>query len=148
MKEKLMNIKDKVVEFAKKVWTLVKTHSLVTAVVAFSVVSLILILVAMLALQEFVVSVCVLIIIEAGMAALLHQAEIWKHGILLGLQIVAGIIINRIPLIIICVIAYVAATLALQLMAKKEEVSPEAQSLGLFLFCNDTDMKKGKEENR
>ena len=126
MKEKLMNIKDKVVEFAKKVWNLVKTHSLVTAVVAFSVVSLILILVAMLALQEFVVSVCVLIIIEAGMAALLHQAEIWKHGILLGLQIVAGIIINRIPLIIICVIAYVAATLALQLMAKKEEVSPEA----------------------
>ena len=126
MKEKMMNIKDKVVEFAKKAWTLVKTHSLVTAVVAFSVVSLILILVAMLALQEFVVSVCVLIIIEAGMAALLHQAEIWKHGILLGLQIVAGIIINRIPLIIICVIAYVAATLALQLMAKKEEVSPEA----------------------
>ena len=120
MKEKLMNIKDKVVEFAKKVWTLVKNHSLVTAVVAFSVVSLILILVAMLALQEFVVSVCVLIIIEAGMAALLHQAEIWKHGILLGLQIVAGIIINRIPIIIICVIAYVAATLALQLMGKKE----------------------------
>jgi len=85
-----------------------------------------LILVAMLALQEFVVSVCVLIIIEAAMAALLHQAEIWKHGILLGLQIVAGIIIKRIPLVIICVIAYVAATFALQLMAKKEEVSPEA----------------------
>lgn len=126
MKEKLMNVKDKVVEFAKKVWTLIKTHSLVTAVASFTVVSLILILVAMLALQEFVVSVCVLIIIEAGMAALLHQAEIWKHGILLALQIVAGVIIQRIPLIIICVIAYVAATLALQLMAKKEEVSPEA----------------------
>ena len=126
MKEKLMNIKDKVVEFAKKVWTLMKAHSLVTAVGIFTVVSLILILVAMLALQEFVVSICVLIIIEAAMAALLHQAEIWKHGILLGLQIVAGIIIKRIPLIVICVIAYVAATFALQLMGKKEEVSPKA----------------------
>ena len=126
MKEKLMGIKDKVVESVKKVWDLMKAHSLVTAVAIFSLVSLILILVAMLALQEFVVSICVLIIIEAAMAALLHQAEIWKHGILLGLQIVAGLIIQRIPLIVICVIAYVAATLALQLMAKKEEVSPEA----------------------
>lgn len=127
MKEKLTNIKDKVVGFAKKVWDAMKAHSLVTAVGIFTVVSLVLILVAMLALQEFVVSICVLIIIEAAMAALLHQAEIWKHGILLGLQIVAGIIIKRIPLVIICVIAYVAATFALQLMAKKEEVSPEAQ---------------------
>ena len=126
MKEKLVEIKDKVVGFAKKVWDLLKKHSLVTAVAGFSIISLILILVAMLVLQEFVVSVCVLIIIEAAMAALLHQAEIWKHGILLGLQVVAGIIISRIPLIIICVIAYVAATLALQLMAKKEEVSPQA----------------------
>ena len=121
MKEKVMEIKDKVVELAKKVWDWIKTNSLVTSIVAFSVVSLILILVAMLALQEFVVSVCVLIIIEAGMAALLHQAEIWKHGILLGLQLVAGIMMNRIPLIIICIIAYVAATFALQLMGKKNE---------------------------
>jgi len=121
MKEKLMNIKDKVVEYAKKVWELLKTNPLVTSVVGFSIVSLILILVAILALQEFVVSVCVLIIIEAAMAALLHQAEIWKHGILLGLQFLAGIIISRIPLIIICIIAYVAATFALQFMGKKNE---------------------------
>lgn len=126
MKEKLMSIKDKVVEVAKKILELLKTNRLVTSVVGFSIVSLILILIAMIALQEFVVSVCVLIIIEAAMAALLHQAEIWKHGIVLALQIVAGVIIQRIPLIIICVIAYVAATLALQLMGKKEEVSPEA----------------------
>ena len=126
MKEKLVAIKDKIVELAKKVWDCMKAHSLVTAVTGFAVISLILILVAMFVLQEFVVSVCVLIIIEAAMATLLHKAEIWKHGILLVLQIVAGIIIKRIPLVIICVIAYVAATFALQLMAKKEEVSPKA----------------------
>lgn len=121
-----MSVKDKVVEFVKKIGNTLKTHSLITSIVVFSVVSLILILVAMFALQEFVVSVCVLLVIEAAMAALLHQAEIWKHGVLLGLQIVAGVIIGRIPLIIICVIAYVAATLALQFMAKKEDVSPKA----------------------
>ena len=126
MKEKLVTLKDKVVEIAKKAWDWMKANNLVTAVVGFAVISLILILVAMLALQEFVVSVCVLIIIEAAMAALLHKAEMWKHGVLLALQIAAGIIISRIPLVIICVIAYVAATFALQLMGKKEEVSPKA----------------------
>ena len=121
MKEKLMEYKDKAIELAKKVWELMKTNRLITSVAGFSVVSLILILIAMLGLKEFVVSVCILIIIEAGMAALLHQAEIWKHGILLGLQLVAGIIIGRVALVIICVIAYVAATFALQFMGKKDE---------------------------
>lgn len=114
MNEKIKNIKDKVIEY-------VKTNSLVTAVAAFSLVSLVLILVAIFALQEFVVSVCVLIIIEAAMAALLHQAEIWKHGVLLGLQVAVAIFINRLPIIVICVLAYVAATFALQLMGKKNE---------------------------
>lgn len=121
MKEKLIGMKDKVVEHTKKAMNLLKTNSLVTAVAIFTVVSLILILVAIFALQEFVVSVCVLIIIEAAMAALLHQAEIWKHGVLLGLQIVVALLINRLPIMIICVLAYVAATLALQLMGKKNE---------------------------
>lgn len=121
MKEKLMNLKDKIVEYAKKAVELLKTNRLVSSVAGFSLVSLILILVAMFAFQEFVVSVCVLIIIEAAMAALLHQAEIWKHGVLLGLQLVAGIIMSRIPIVIICILAYVAATFALQFMGKKNE---------------------------
>ena len=114
MKEKLMNIREKVIEF-------VKENRFITAIAMFTTISLILILVAMFVLQEFVVSICVLIIIEAAMAALLHQVEIWKHGILLGLQIFAGIIISRVPLVFICVIAYVVATFALQFMGKKNE---------------------------
>lgn len=126
MKEKLLEIKNKVVEYAKKAFEWMKANRLVTGLAAFGLVSLILILIAIFALKEFVVSVCVLIIIEAAMATLFHQAEIWKHGILLGLQVLAGVIIGRIPLIVICILAYVAATFALQLIAKKEEVSPEA----------------------
>ena len=113
-------MKDKVVDFGKKVYTYFKTNMMTTAVLGYAIVSLILILVAMLALNEFVVSVCVLIILEAGMAAFLHKVELWKHGVMLVAQIVAGIIISRVPLVIICVIAYVAATVALQFMTKKE----------------------------
>ena len=119
-------MKEKVVDFVKKVSTYLKTNMMATTGLGFAVVSLILILVAMFALNEFVVSVCVLIILEAGMAAFLHKAELWKHGVMLAAQFVAGLIIGRVPLVIICIIAYVAATVALQFMTKKEETSPKA----------------------
>ena len=105
----------------EKVITYLKTNMKAVTAIAFAIVSLILILVAMFALNEFVVSVCVLIILEAGMAALLHKVELWKHGIMLAAQIVAGLIIGRLPLVIVCVIAYVTATIALQYMAKCEK---------------------------
>ena len=103
----------------EKMITYLKTNMMTTAVLGYAIVSLILILVAMLALKEFVVSVCVLIILEAGMAAFLHKVELWKHGVMLAAQVVAGIMIGRVSLVIICVIAYVAATVALQFMTKK-----------------------------
>ncbi len=103
-----------------------KTNMTAAAGLLFAVVSLILILVSMFVLNEFVVPVCVLIILEAGMAAFLHKVELWKHGVLLAAQVVAGIIIGRVPLVIVCVIAYVAATAALQFMSKQEKTSPKA----------------------
>ena len=114
-------MKDKVVAFIKNLFGVVKSHKVVTSVAVFCIVALILILTAIFALQEFVVSVCVLIIIEVAMAEMLHHAEIWKHGILLGLQIAAGVILERVPLIVICIIAYIAATLALKFMEKKKD---------------------------
>lgn len=115
MKDKLIQLKD----------TIMKRPILVASV-GFALVSLVLILVAIFALNEFVVSVCVLIILEALMAALLHKAELWKHGILVLAQFIVGIVLERIPLVILMIIAYVVATLALQLMSKSKENSPKA----------------------
>lgn len=123
MNEKLMMTKDKVVDSVKKVVGYFKSNMMATAALGFAVVSLILILVAIFALQEYVISVCVLIILEAAMAALLHKVELWKHGVMLAAQFVAALIIKRIPLVIICILAYVAATAALQFMTKKESQS-------------------------
>lgn len=103
----------------KKMIAYLKENMMVTAGIGFGIVSLILILVSMFVLNEFVVSVCVLIILEAGMAALLHKVELWKHGVMLAAQLVAGFLIGRVPLVIICVIAYVTATVALQFMTRE-----------------------------
>lgn len=126
MKEKLLNIKDKVVHLAKKIFRYLKANPFVTALICFGVFIFAAILVAMLALNEYIISICVLIILEAMMAVLLHRAELWKHAILVVAQIVAGIILNRIPLIIICVLVYIAAMVALHFMFKKTKTSPKA----------------------
>lgn len=124
--EKLKDIKDKIVNFAKKAYRFLKANPFVTSLICFGIAVFVLILIAMLALHEFVISVCVLIILEAMMAVLLHKAELWKHAVLVVAQIVAGVIIGRIPLIIICVLAYIAAMVALHFMFKKSKTSPKA----------------------
>ncbi|MBQ8625364.1 MAG: hypothetical protein IJ419_04230, partial [Agathobacter sp.] len=70
---------------------------------------------------EFVVQVCILMIIEVAMAVLLHKSELWVHAILLVAQVAAGIVIDRVPLTIVCVIAYVVTTITLHFVFKKAE---------------------------
>ncbi len=124
--EKLKDIKDKIVALAKKTFRFLKANPFVTSLICFGIAVFVLVLIAILALHEFVISVCVLMILEAMMAVLLHKAELWKHAVLVVAQIVAGVIIGRIPLIIICVLAYIAAMVALHFMFKKSKTSPKA----------------------
>ena len=86
------------------------------AIGLFSIAAVIVLLTAVLALQEYVVSVCILIVLEAAMAALLHKAELWKHGLLVVFQLVVGAVIQRVGLVVLCMVVYVAATVALQFM--------------------------------
>lgn len=86
----------------------------------FSIAVVAVLLIAVLALQEYVVSVCILIVLEAAMAALLHKAELWKHGILVILQLIAAAVIQRMPLVALCIVVYVAAIVALQFMSRLE----------------------------
>lgn len=91
----------------------------IAAVIGYAVFSLIFILITVLGLKEFVVSVCCLLILETGMAVLLHKSELWKHGLMLAAQFLAGILIGRIPLVIICMIVYIVAAIILHFTAKK-----------------------------
>ena len=110
----------KKIDVLKKLVVLARRYRLIISLAFFCVTALVLILVATLGWQEFVVPVCVLMIIEAAMAVLLHKTELWIHGILLAAHIVVGVVIDRLPMIILCVIAYVAATITLQFAFKKE----------------------------
>ena len=118
---KKIDIFNKIVAFAK-------ANRFVLSIVCFCIVILALVLIATLGWGEFVVPVCVLMILEVSMAVLLHRTELWIHGILLGLHLVAGILIARVPLTILCMVAYVAATLTQQ-VAFKKKVTEQAQAV-------------------
>ena len=109
----------KKINVVNKLVALVKAHRLVLSIVFFCVVILTLILIATLGWGEFVVPVCVLMILEVAMAVLLHRTEIWIHGVLLLLHIIIGVLIGRIPLTILCLIAYVTTTLTQQMVFEK-----------------------------
>ena len=110
----------KKIDVLKKLVIMARKYRLILSLAFFCVTALILILVATLGWQEFVVPVCILMIIEAAMAVLLHKTELWIHGILMAAHIVVGVVIDRLPMIILCMIAYVAATITLQFAFKKE----------------------------
>lgn len=149
MKEKVINIKNKVVDafkkiklpkidftkvkavmakikeslkkidFLKKIVELARKYRFILSMIFFCVAILTLILVATLGWNEFVVPICVLMILEVAMAVLLHRSELWLHGCLLVAQVVVGIVIARVPLTILCVIAYVVTTITLHFAFKK-----------------------------
>lgn len=110
---KKINIINKIVAWAR-------SNRLILSLVFFCVTTLALILIAVIGWNEFVVPVCVLVLIEVGMAVLLHKSELWIHGILLAAELLVGGIIDRLPLVILMVIVYVVAIFALHFGFKKE----------------------------
>ena len=99
-----------------------KENKKIVTLIAFAVIVLAVILIATLALREFVVPVCIAIIIETAIANLLKKSELWLHGVVVIVQVVAGLLIRRFPFIILCAIIYVAATVALMLIHKNSDV--------------------------
>lgn len=110
---KKVDVFDKVIEWAK-------INRLVMAGIFFILITLAVILVAILVRNEFVVPVCVLVILEVLMAVLLYRTELWIHGILLLAQLVVGEFIDRLPLTLLCIVVYIAAIASLHFGIKKE----------------------------
>lgn len=86
----------------------------------FVLTALAVILVSTLVLHIPVVGVCLLVVIETILAVVLHQVELWIHGILVIAEVIAGVALGKTLLIFLCLIVYVAATFVLQMMIKEK----------------------------
>ena len=131
VKKAWSDLKDKLrkIGFLKAIVHFVRAHRLVISISCFSITFLALVLGAVWGLHEYIVPVCVLMVIEVVMAVLLHRAELWIHGLLLVAQLVVAIVMGRLPLVILCMLAYVAATITMQFAYEqpKKEVKEESK---------------------
>lgn len=80
------------------------------------VVVLMSILVSILALNMPVVSVCILILLEAAIAACLQQVPIWLHAVVVIAEILLGVLCGKALLMVICTVVYLTGIFALKLL--------------------------------
>ena len=78
------------------------------------VAALIVILVSILAIRIPVVPVCIIVLLEMGLAACLHDVPIWLHGLVVIAEIVAGAFCAKVVFMIMCAALYVIGILALK----------------------------------
>ena len=91
----------------------------VPTLLAFAAIVAIMVIVGVRVLNVPVVPMCLLVIIEAVIAVMLHHAELWVHGLILA-ELCAGVAGKKTVLIILCAVVYIAATFALQMLDKGE----------------------------
>lgn len=82
------------------------------------VTTLLVILVSILGLNMSPVPVCVIVLLEAGIVACLHDVPIWLHGLVIVAQVVAGVLTGNIVFMILCCVMYLVGILALRLLSK------------------------------
>lgn len=102
----------------KNFTTDLKGNKVLYALVSFVAAAAVVIVIGICVLHVPVVPMCVLVMLEAGIAVMLHQAELWVHGVLVLAELIAGVLAGRIVLILLCVLLYAAATAVLQILDK------------------------------
>jgi uncharacterized membrane protein YoaT (DUF817 family) len=113
--------KKKFVDMVRDMTDLFKENTQFDVLLVYAVLVLVLILVGTLACGQPVVPVCLALIIESGIAILLHNMELWIHGAAAVIQIIAGILIGRAGLMGLCVILYALTIVAMMLLDKTEK---------------------------
>jgi hypothetical protein len=117
-KQKKTAPKKSFAEVLKPVADFFKKNITMDILVVFAIFVLALILVGALGLKEPVVPVCLALILEVGIAVMLHNAQVWLHGAAVVVQLVAGVLIARTWMMVLCIVLYVLAIAALQLLEK------------------------------
>lgn len=105
--EKKEKGKSKILEWIKK-------NKALDALILFAIFELAVILVGILAMKEPVVPVCLIVIGAAGIAALMHNVELWIHGGVVLVELISGILISRIPLMVLCIVVYIVTIVTLK----------------------------------
>lgn len=93
------------------------------ALAVFCLVSILMIVLSVCVIKISIVAVCLLVIIEVGIATLLHNAEIWIHGVFVIAEIIAGALLSNILLVVFCIVVYAATLFTLKYLYSGEKIN-------------------------
>lgn len=77
------------------------------------------ILLGMLVFKIPVVTICIVILIEAALAACLHDLPIWLHGVVMAAELILGIAVHQIIFMVLADLCYLAAIFLLKFIKEK-----------------------------
>lgn len=86
----------------------------IIAIAAFLVISIVMLVLSILVAKCPIVAACIILVLEVAIAALLHNAELWVHGVFVIAEIIAGLLTGKILIIVLFLVVYIAATVALE----------------------------------
>ena len=92
----------------------IEKNKTIISIAAFVIVAVAMLVVSVLVAKCPVPAACVLLVIEVAIAALLHNAELWFHGVFVIVELIAGLLTGKIVLVALLLLVYLAATLALR----------------------------------
>lgn len=98
--------------------TLVKENIQQLTLFGVIVVALVTILSGIMVWKLPVVSVCILVLMEAGIAVCLQNLPIWLHGLVVIAQVVMGAIFGKALFLFACAVFYIISILALDFREK------------------------------
>lgn len=105
----------------KKALGFLKENKTFDVAAVYAAAVLVLILVSVLGMQQPVVPVCLALMIEAGIAILLHNVELWLHAAAVAIELVCGMLIGRTGLMVLCIVLYAITIAALQVLDKVQK---------------------------
>lgn len=81
--------------------------------------AIIVILVSIMVLKIPAITVCVIIVLEAAIAACLQNVPIWIHGLVVIIQGVAGYFTENSLFVVLCIVIYLLVSFAVRFMRKQ-----------------------------
>lgn len=96
----------------------VKEHKEYFALFGALVIALGIILIGILGLKLPAISVCIVVLLVAGMALCLQDLPIWLHGVVVAALAIVGIVFGKVWFLILSAVFYVVSILALSVWDK------------------------------
>ena len=80
------------------------------------IAALAVILISILGIKIPVVAVCLIVLLEAGIAVCLNNEPIWLHGLVVVAELIAGALCSKLLFMVLCAAIYVVSILALKFL--------------------------------